>query len=319
MRQEFVKLREARMARLTPEKREWLRSGPASGLRALGVDGMRELGRQMAGDTVVPSGVAIEDVVVEGRHGPIPTRIFRPEGEGPLGVHLHIHAGGYVMFGGLDAEVTRLSAMAKDTGCIVVTPDFRLPPEYRFPIPVEDCWDAATWLTQNATAIGGDPDRIGIGGGCTGGALSAAIAIMARDAGAPKFRYVYLSASVTDLRMGYPSYLELEEGYTLCADGMRYVSDQFIRDELDRYDWRASPILAPSLRGLPRTLIVNGEWDVLRDECRAFADRLRDAGVEVDVILVPEEGHSYSPQAAPAVRETFHSFVREMIGPPRED
>ena len=115
MRQEFVKLREARMARLTPEKREWLRSGPASGLRALGVDGMRELGRQMAGDTVVPSGVAIEDVVVEGRHGPIPTRIFRPEGEGPLGIHLHIHAGGYVMFGGLDAEVTRLSAMAKDT------------------------------------------------------------------------------------------------------------------------------------------------------------------------------------------------------------
>lgn len=316
MREEFVKLREARMARLSPEKQEWLRTGPASGLRALGVDGMRDLGRRMAGAPNVAAGVTIEDVVVEGRHGPIPTRIFRPEGEGPFGVHLHIHAGGYVMFGGLDAEVARLSAMAKDTGCIVVTPDFRLPPEHKFPIPVEDCWDAANWLAQNAGTIGGDPQRIGIGGGCTGGALSAAIAIMARDAGVPQFRYLYLSAAVTDLRMNYPSYLELEEGYTLCADGMRYVSDLFIRDELDRYDWRASPILAPSLRGLPRTLIINGEWDVLRDECRAFADRLKDADVEVELILVPEEGHSFSPEGAPAVRETFHGFVREMIATP---
>ncbi len=104
MREEFVRLRDARMARLTPEKRDWLRNGPASGLRALGVDGMRELGRRMAGAPDVAPGVAIEDVVVEGRHGPIPTRIFRPEGDGPMGVHLHIHAGGYVMFGGVTAQ-----------------------------------------------------------------------------------------------------------------------------------------------------------------------------------------------------------------------
>jgi len=138
--------------------------------------------------------------------------------------------------------------------------------------------------------------------------------IMAADAGAPRFTLLYLSASVTDLRMGYRSYLELEEGYTLCADGMRYVSDVFVRDELDRFDWRASPILAPSLRGLPRTMIVNGEWDVLRDESRAFGDRLRDAGVEVSVTLIPEEGHAYSPDAAPGVQKLFYQFVRDMIG-----
>ncbi len=315
MREEFVRLREARFARLTPEKREWLMKGPSSGLRSLGVEGMRELGKQMAGPPVVAPGVTIEDFVVEGRHGPIPTRVFRPEGEGPMGVHLHIHAGGYVMLGGLDAEVARLSNMASETGCIVVTPDFRLPPDYKFPVPVEDCWDAARWVGEHAGDFGGDPGRIGIGGGCTGGALSAAIAIMARDAGAPRFRHLYLSASVTDLRMGYPSYLELEEGYTLCADGMKFVSDIFIRDELDRFDWRASPILAPSLRDLPRTLIVNGEWDVLRDESRAFGDRLRDAGVDVTVVTVPEEGHAYSPEAASGVRAAFHQFVRESIGP----
>jgi acetyl esterase len=316
MREEFIRLREERYAKLSPAKREWLMRGPASGLRALGVEGMRQLGRDMSGPPQVAQGVALQDVVVPGRNGPIPTRIYRPEATGPLGVHLHLHAGGYIMFGGLDAEVTRLSNMARDTGCIVVAPDFRLPPEHKFPTPVEDCWDTADWLGRNCESFGGDPDRIGVGGGCTGGALSAAIAIMARDAGAPRFKYLYLSASVTDLRMGYRSYLELEEGYTLCADGMRYVSDVFIRDELDRFDWRASPILAPSLRGLPRTMIINGEWDVLRDESQAFGDRLRDAGVEVSVTLIPEEGHTYSPEAAPGVQKLFHQFVRDTIGTP---
>lgn len=317
MREDFIRLREERLAKLSPAKREWLSRGPGAGLRALGVEGMLRLGREMAGVPRLAEGVTLQDVVVPGKNGPIPTRIYRPEGSGPLGVHLHLHSGGYIMLGGPDTELTRLSNMARDTGCIVVAPDFRLPPEHKFPVPVEDCWDAADWLGRNCESIGGDPERIGVGGGCTGGALSAAIAIMARDAGAPRFRYLYMSASVTDLRMGYPSYLELEEGYTLCADGMRYVSEVFIRDELDRFDWRASPILAPSLRGLPRTMIVNGEWDVLRDECRAFADRLRDAGVDVTLTLIPEEGHAYSPEAAPGVQFAFHDFVRQMIGPDR--
>jgi len=314
MRDEFVRLREERFSAVSEEKREWLLRGPGTGLRELGVEGMRAQGLEIAGPPMLAPSITTQDVVIAGKHGPIPTRIFKPAVGGPLGVHLHLHAGGYVMFGGLDAETTRLSTMALETGCIVITPDFRLPPEHKFPIPVEDCWDAAKWVGANCDSFGGDPSRVGIGGGCTGGALSAAIAIMARDEGAPRFQYLYMSASVTDLRMGYRSYVELEEGYTLAADGMRFVSEMFIRDDLDRFDWRASPILASSMRGLPPTMIVNGEWDVLKDECSAFADRLRDAGVKVTRTLIPEEGHTFTPQTTLAVRADLHQFVRQMIG-----
>ena len=312
---DFDKLREERFARLSPEKQAWFKGAPGGGLREMGVEKVRELGKMIiaARSAHVPvDGVEMTDVEVPGPHGPIPMRIFRPAGGSNLGVHFNIHAGGYVMFGGLDTETARLSAMARDVDCVVVTPDFRMPPEHKFPVGIEECWAALQWTHDNIASHGGDGARIGVGGGCTGGVFSAVMALMARDAGLP-LRYLYMAATVTDIREQYRSYYDFADGYTLTKDTANYVTSVYIRDDLDRFDWRASPILAESVRGLPPTLVVEGEWDVLHDEAKAWADRLRDAGVDVQFRVFPEEGHSLSPPAMAVADAEFQSFIKARL------
>jgi acetyl esterase len=236
-------------------------------------------------------------------------RLYRPTGSAPMGTHFHIHAGGYILLGGLGTETTRLSNMARDVGCIIAAPDFRLPPEHKFPIGIEDCWAALQWTSKNITSHGGDPARIGVGGGCTGGVVSAVMALMARDAGV-RLRYLYMAATVTDTREQYRSYYEFANGYTLTKDTANYVTGLYLRDDFDRFDWRASPVMAPSVKGLPRTMVVEGEWDVLHDEAQAWANRLRDADVNVNFREHKEEGHSFSPEAATTAQKEFYEFVR---------
>ena len=313
MREEFERLRAERFARLSEEKRRWFETAPGGGLSRLGVEGVRAMAaRVFQSDQSVVEGVRTEDVHIPGPNGPVPTRLYRPPGEGPFGVHVHIHAGGYIMLGGLGAEGPRLSALARDLGCMVVAPDFRLPPGHRFPAGIEDCWSVVQWAFASIAEHGGDPGRIGIGGGCTGGVVSAVMALMARDAGLP-LRYLYMAATVTDTRESYRSYLEFEEGYTLTKDTANYVTGLYLRDDLDRFDWRASPVLARSVAGLPPTLVVEGEWDVLHDEAQAWADRLRDAGVGVTFREHPEEGHSFSPPTAALAQTEFEAFLRRHL------
>jgi acetyl esterase len=135
---------------------------------------------------------------------------------------------------------------------------------------------------------------------------------MARDHGVP-LRYLYMAATVTDTREQYRSYYEYAEGYTLTKDTANYVTSLYLRDDLDRFDWRASPILAASVRGLPPTLVVEGEWDVLHDEAKAWSDRLRDAGVDVTFRVFAEEGHSFSPPTAAIAKEEFETFLQRHL------
>lgn len=309
---DFDKLREARFAKLSPEKREWFAKAPGAGLREMSIPQMRSLlGRVPPGGPKIAEGVTFEDVQVSGPNGPTPVRIYRPGGA-TIGVHIHVHAGGYVMLGGLDSEAERLSNMARAAGCMIVAPDFRLPPEHRFPAGIEDTWAVVQWTFASIARYGGDPARIGIGGGCTGGVFSAVMALMARDAGL-KLRYLYMAATVTDTREQYRSYYDFANGYTLTKDTANYVTSVYLRDDLDRFDWRASPVLAETVRGLPPTLVVEGEWDVLHDEAKAWGDRLRDAGVDVTFRVHAEEGHSFSPAAAEVSQAEFYAFVRRHL------
>ncbi|MBL6938243.1 MAG: alpha/beta hydrolase [Alphaproteobacteria bacterium] len=279
---------------------------------------MRERGKQLAGYPPVddPS-VAWHDVVVDGPHGPIPTRIFTPTAKAsrPRAIYLHTHGGGYVMWGGLDVPHNLNTATAKDNDCIVVAPDFRLPPEHPFPVPLEDCFAAFQWTAKNAAAIGGRPGKICIGGGCTGGNLAAAVTLMARDAGGPMPAAQCLQATVFDARCEYLSMYENSEGYMLSRDDDQWVIEQYLQDMEHRFDWRASPILAKTMKGLPPTLIRVGEWDVLRDEGIAYANRCRDAGVDVTLTLVPGESHSQNPQHAREAAVEMAAFLKKYVGP----
>ena len=317
MATDYKALREARMASLTPEARAvYERKRPP--LRELGVEGMRARGRAMGGVPKPDPAVPFHDVQIPGPNGPVPTRIYVPEGPEPKGVYVHVHAGGYIMMGGLDTTLNQNTQIAKDTGCIVVAPDFRLPPEHRYPAAVDDCFATLKWTAANAARLGGDPNFIGIGGGCTGGNIAAVVALMARDADGPKLACQYLAATVFDCRTEYKSFIENADGYTLSADDDRYVIEVYLGDMDKRFDWRASPILAPSVRGVAPAYIWVGEWDVLRDEGIAYANRLRDADVPVTLVVQPKESHGAGPASAPEVRARMVEFLRTRLTPRRQ-
>jgi len=288
-------------------------------LRELGVEGMRARSMPATDEPRRDPEIDYEDVVIPGPHGPIPTRLYTPKAarSGPAGIYLHTHAGGYVMLGGLDTMMNQNNQIAKDTGCIVVAPDFRLPPEHRFPVPLDDCFATFLWTAENAERLGGRAEGICVGGGCTGANLAAAVTIMARDAGGPQLAAQYLWAPVFDLRCDYASHYENSgPGYTLSRDDCLFVYEQYLGDWDRRFDPLASVILTQSLRGLPPTLIHVGEWDVLRDESIAYANRLRDAGVDVTLVVQPEESHGPTPVTAPLVQRDMTEFLRRTLGPP---
>ena len=313
--QEYLALREQRLAKLKPEQRAIFAEPRRSDTSKWTLEIFRERLKKMQGPQVLAEGVTYQDVEISGPHGPIPTRIYTPPGKAKKrGIYLSIHAGGFIVGDGLGASMTSDSAVARDTDCIVVSPDFRMPPDYKFPVPIDDNWAVTQWVGENARELGGDPARIGVGGGCSGGNMSAVMTLMARDAGNTKFACAVYTGAVFDLRTDYDSFAEFDLGYTLTAQFCRWAYEHYMSSYEDRWDWRASPVLAESLRGLPPALIRGGEWDVLKDEGVHFATRLREAGVEVDHALVPESSHHISPWMRPALRKEIISYIRAKIG-----
>jgi acetyl esterase len=136
---------------------------------------------------------------------------------------------------------------------------------------------------------------------------------MARDAGVPKIAAQYLAATVFDCRCDYKSHVENGSGYTLSHDDDAYVIEVYLKDTEHRWDWRASPILAPSLRAVAPAYIYVGEWDVLRDESKAYADRLRDAGVDVTLRIFQQESHQVSVVTTPIMRNEMYEFLRRHL------
>ncbi|MEZ5999453.1 alpha/beta hydrolase [Hyphomonas sp.] len=284
-----------RMAALAPHVREKLEARVAfKPFEEMGVVGFRSMMDDYT-SSVPPSPVPYEDVSVPGPAGPIPTRIFKPNGANPeWGACLYLHGGGFIGGGGLDGYSAACGTMAEKTGCVVVFPDFRLPPEHKFPASVEDCWAVAQWMGDNGAAYGFNPDRIAVGGGCTGATHATVVALMARDAGRPRIVFQWLFDAFLDARGDYQSHEENGEGYQLSEADNQYIIRRYLSAPQERWDWRVSPVLAPSLRGAPPTLIVASEFDILRDEMAFYANRLADAGVDVDFRCYPMEGHSFS-------------------------
>lgn len=312
MSKDYDRLREERMASLDAIRHaQYENMRPP--LRTMGIEAMRKRGASLQGPPRPDPDVPYFDVDIPGPNGSVPTRIYKPKGEGVRGIYIHIHAGGYIMLGGLDTLINQNTMIARETGCIVVAPDFRLPPEHTFPAGLNDCWAVTQWVGNNARDIGGDPERIGIGGACTGGNFAAVLALMARDAGAPRISAQYLAATVFDCRCDYRSHVENGRGYTLSHDDDAYVIEVYLKDMEHRWDWRASPILAPSVRDVAPAYIYVGEWDVLRDESRAYADRLRDAGVDVTLRVFAQESHQVSPVTIPIMRSEMFAFLKSHL------
>lgn len=223
---------------------------------------------------------AVEDLVIEGPAGPVPLRIYRPREAAALPALLFLHGGGWMM-GSVQTHDSYCRSLCLRADAIVVSVEYRLAPEHKFPAGLEDAYAAALWLNANARRLGVQHDRIAVGGDSAGGNLAAATALLARDRGAPPLCFQLLIYPVLDYRFDTASYLENASGYHLTREDMLWTWRQYLGNELDGYSPLASPLQAEDLSRLPAALVITAQYDPLRDEGSAYARRLSEAGVPV--------------------------------------
>lgn len=239
---------------------------------------------------------SVRDVVADGPHGQIPLRVYRPAGlpaSMPLPAYVYFHGGGWVI-GDLETHDVLCRQITAAAGVSVIAVDYRLAPEHKFPAAVDDAWAATRWIAAHGAALGVDGGKLAVGGDSAGGNLAAVVALLARDAGGPAIALQVLIYPVTDLGAETQSYTDFAEGFSLTRDSMRWFSAQYLTGSRDGDDWRASPLRARSLAGLPPALIVTAGFDPLRDEGAAYAMRLRDAGVMVDYVCFGGMIHGFA-------------------------
>ncbi|HUB11165.1 MAG TPA: alpha/beta hydrolase [Acetobacteraceae bacterium] len=222
---------------------------------------------------------ATDERVIAGPGGPLRLRIYRPPGDGPSPLLVFFHGSGFVLCS-LDTHDGICRNLCAGAGCIVVSVDYRLAPEHKFPAGLDDCVFATRWAAQHAAELGADGRNLAIAGDSAGGNLAAATALRLRDEGGPALRGQLLIYPVTDFHTpGTASYTDNGEGYGLTRATMVWFWNHYVADPQDAANPLASPLRAPSLAGLPPALVVTAEFDPLRDEGEAFASRLREAGV----------------------------------------
>jgi acetyl esterase len=235
----------------------------------------------------------VEDRRVPGTGGDIPIRIYWPTGATEtLPVLVYLHGGGWVL-GSLDSYDAVARRIAHGGGCIVVSVDYRLAPEHKFPAAVDDALAAFSWAVANAANIGGDPKRVAIGGDSAGGNLASVVSQTAASKDGPKPCMQFLLYPVMQQETSTDSYGECAEGYLLTRPMMKWFVERYRRTDADATDPRAAPLLAPSHAGLPPTLIACAGFDVLRDEGTAYARKLRQAGTPVRCRVFDSLIHGY--------------------------
>ncbi len=279
----------------------------------------RTLAEMVAAFPADLSGVHVDNRDIPGPAGApdVPVRIFTPEQAGGSAV-LDIHGGGFAV-GTAALDDGPNAAVARETGAVVVSVEYRLAPEHPFPAPAEDCYAALLWLTGHAEQLGVDPRRIAVLGDSAGGGLAATTALLARDRGGPALAMQVLIEPELDDRLDTPS--------------MRAGSDTVVWDNAQAVEsWsyylggaEASPYAAPArmadLSGLPPTYLTVNELDCLRDEGLDYAGRLLAAGVSTELHCWPKAFHGFAnlvPTAAVSMRATaaLHDALRRALGEP---
>ena len=225
-----------------------------------------------------PEVARVEDRVIPGPGGDLPVRIFTPAGNGPFPVLMYFHGGGWVL-GSVQASDGTCRHLANGAECAVVSVEYRLAPESKFPAAADDCYAATVWAVENAASFGGDPSRLAVTGGSAGGNLAAVVSLMARDRGGPRILQQTLVYPVIERDFSTPSYQENAVGYGLERRTMEWYWDHYLRDDANASDPYAAPIQAGSFAGLPPALVITAEFDPLRDEGEKYADALSAAGV----------------------------------------
>jgi acetyl esterase len=242
-----------------------------------------------------PEMAEVRDFGIPGPAGDVPCRSYRPAGSQPgqmLPALVYFHGGGFVI-GDLDTHDVLCRELSNDSGCAVISVDYRLSPETQFPGPVDDCLAVTRWVSANAASLGIDRNRLAVGGDSAGGNLAAVVAIAARDAGDTPIAFQLLIYPCTDIRMGTESHRVNGDGYLLTRDSMTYFYGHYLKDPADKLHPLASVLLHPKLAGLPPALVLTAGYDPLRDEGRQYADALSAAGNRAQYVCFERQIHGF--------------------------
>jgi acetyl esterase len=231
-------------------------------------------------------------ISLDGRN--LDARLYVPEGAGERpALTLYYHGGGWVI-GTIETHDATCRVIAQTSGTAVLSVAYRLAPEHRYPVAAEDSFDALVWASANAESLGIDATRLAVAGDSAGGNLAAAVAIMARDRGGPALRHQLLIYPVTDQNYSLPSYAENGDGsYYLSTDGMRWFWDHYLGERASDDAPMAAVLRNADLSNLPSATVITAEYDPLRDEGMAYAEKLKAAGVAVDAATAPGMIHGF--------------------------
>jgi acetyl esterase len=239
---------------------------------------------------------SVQPLAIPAPHGSIAARVYIPKtlrtANGLAPALVFFHGGGWVI-GNLDSHDVVCRKLADVGQLIVISVDYRLAPEHKFPAAVEDAITATQWIAGNSKQLGIDASRLSVGGDSAGGNLAAVVAISARDGNGPAIAGQVLIYPATDFAMTHPSHSEPETSILLTHSVIRWFRDHYLNGAADVQDWRASPVRAKTLIGLPPAYVLTAGADPLRDEGDDYAQRLKEAGVAVTYRHFPGQFHGF--------------------------
>ena len=269
-------------------------------------------------DEPAPALARAEDIRIPGPAGEIPARVYAASVGETLPAVVFFHGGGWVQ-GDLETHHGLCARLAQHAGALIVAVDYRLAPEHKFPAAVEDCLAAYRWLRTKGRDVGADLSRVAVAGDSAGGNLSAVVSQLAASAGVPAPTCQVLIYPAVDFSLETSSHRELADGHVIPRDRILWYMEQYLKSDADKSDLRASPLRTPSLEGQPPAMIVTAGFDPLRDEGRAYGDRLREAGVDVVYREYPGQIHAFVsltkaiPQGMACTLE-IAQYLRQRLG-----
>ena len=262
-----------------------------------------------------PALARIEDLQIPNRGGhPMPARLYAPvpEGQAVLPVLVFFHGGGFVV-GSVETHDTLCRVLSHLSGCAVLSVDYRLAPEHKFPAAFNDAWDAVLWLTQHAAVLGLDETRIAVGGDSAGGTLAAGCAVQAAQEGVP-LRLQLLFYPGMQAEPLTPSRKLYAEGFLLTEPQIQWMFHSFVEDPSQFADWRFAPIHADHVDGVAPLWISLAECDPIVDDSLLWADKLRAAGVPVELEIYNGVIHEFIKMghAIPEARQAHADAARAL-------
>jgi acetyl esterase len=258
-----------------------------------------------------PDMVRVSETTIDQPGGKTRIRVLVPV-DAPRGVLVYYHGGGWVI-GSIDEYDTLARKLAERTSCAVVLAEYRLAPEHPYPTAVDDSYAALEWVWENLESIAGGDVPLMVAGDSAGGNIAAVMVIRARDRGGPSIALQVLVYPVTDADFSRPSYTDPENELLLTSDGMSWFWDHYLPDSSRRTEPDASPLHTDDLSGLPPAVILTAEYDVLRDEGEAYAERLKHANVPTDFKRYDGQMHGFfSLFMLPGSERGFQQVVKAV-------